>query len=173
MKPGVAMEAAVTHPHRVAALGLLAPVMPDRPFEEAFMTSLRDVARTIRADGVGAAMAGPWAKSPLFEYSFTKPGIREAVGAIVCGFPGAEFLATRRDVVERDWTVPDRLGEISMPTRVMVGENEMAGFRGFADEAAESIPGAELEVLPDCGHLIPFEAPDAVAKMIVALYNET
>lgn len=168
---GVALEMALTHPSRVGSLGLLATVMPDRPFEPAFMESLRDVARAIRADGIAAAMAGPWDANPLFAHSFTKDGIREAVAAIVAGFPGAEFLATKRDRVERDWTIPERLGEIAVPTRVMVGECEMDGFRAYSDEAALNIPGAALEVVPDCGHLLPLEAPDAVAEMILGLFR--
>jgi len=166
---GVAVEAALTQPEHVSALGLVAPTMPDRPFEDAFMANLREVAGVIRSQGVAAAMAGPWAESPLFAHSFGKPGVREAVAAIVAGFPGAEFLATQRDTVERDWIVPDRLGEITMPAAVMVGACEMPGFRAYADEAASGIPGADLEVVPDCGHLLPLEAPDAVARMIVEL----
>jgi pimeloyl-ACP methyl ester carboxylesterase len=169
---GVALETAVTQSSRLSAMGLVAPVMPDRPFEPSFMENLREVARTIRSEGVAPAMAGPWQSSPLFAHSFTKEGIREAVTAIVAGFPGAEFLATERDRIDRDWKLPDRLDEISAPTRVMVGEMEMPGFRGFADEAANGIPGAELDVVSDCGHLLPLEAPDAVAEMILGLFSE-
>ena len=166
---GVALETAVTQSSRVSAMGLVTPVMPDRPFEPAFMENLRDVARTIRSEGVAEAMAGPWQSSPLFAHSFTKDGIREAVAAIVAGFPGAEFLATERDRIDRDWKLPDRLAEISIPARVMVGEMEMPGFKAFADEAAGGIPGATIEVVPDCGHLLPLEAPDAIAAMIIGL----
>ena len=135
------------------------------------MESLREVARTIRTEGITEAMAGPWAANPLFAHSFTKEGIREAVADIVKDFPGAEFLATERDRVERDWKLPNRIGEITVPTRVMVGEKEMPGFKAFAEEAANGIPGAVLKVVPDCGHLLPLEAPDAVAEMIIGLCN--
>lgn len=168
---GVALETAVTHGPRLSAMGLVAPVMPDRPFEPAFMENLRDVARAIRSEGVAEAMAGPWASSPLFAHSFTKDGIREAVAAIVAGFPGAEFLATERDRVDRDWKLPDRLGEIVAPTAVMVGEMEMPGFKAFAEEAAGGISGSTIELVPDCGHLLPLEAPNAVAKMILGLFK--
>ena len=166
---GVALELAETRPDRVASLGLVATVMPDRPFEPEFMDNLRQVAGVIRSEGIAAAMAGPWASSPLFRHSFSKPGIRETVAAIVGSFPGAEFLATERDRVERDWTVPEKLAGITAATRVMVGEYEMPGFRAFSEEAAKQIRNATLEVVPDCGHLLPLEAPDAVARMIIEL----
>ena len=164
---GIALEMALTMPEPVGGLVLLSPVMPDRPFEAVFMDNLREVARVTRAEGIAAAMAGPWAASPLFAHSFGKPGIRERVLDITRDFPGAEYLATARDRVERAWTVPDRLAEIAVPTAVLVGERELPGFRAWAGEAAAGIPGARLEVLADCGHLLPFEAPDRVAAAII------
>ena len=163
----IAIEIALTMPERVFGLVLLSPVMPDRPFEAAFMDNLREVARTARAEGVAAAMAGPWAAGPLFTHSFAKPGLRDQVLAILRDFPGAEYLATVRDRVERSWTAPDRLAEIRVPTAVLVGECELPGFRAYAEEAAAGIPGAGLEPLDDCGHLLPLEAPEQVAAAII------
>jgi 3-oxoadipate enol-lactonase len=163
----VVLEIAVTMPQRLTAMVLVSPVMPDRPFESAFMDNLREVARVIRSEGIGAAMAGPWDRSPLFEHSYRRPEIRQAAAAITRDFPGAEYLATRRDRIERSWSLPDRLGEISQPTVVAVGEKEMPGFRASAEEAATGIPGARLEVFADCGHLLPLESPERVAAIIV------
>ncbi len=163
---GIALEMALRRPARVGAMVLLAPVMPDRPFEAAFMDSMREVARVARSEGIEAAMRGPWARCQLFAHSFSKPGVREAAEAILQGFPGAEYLATRRDQVVREWTVPERLQEIDAPTLVLVGELEMPGFRAFAAEAAEGIPDARLEVVADCGHLLPLEEPDLVGRRI-------
>jgi 3-oxoadipate enol-lactonase len=163
---GIALEMALTMACRVGSLVLMSPVMPDRPFDPAFMENLKQVARVARADGIVAAMAGPWAESPLFEFSFSKPGVREAAERITLDCPGAEYLATERDVVKRSWTVPDRLAEIEAPTLVLVGGHETPGFRAWAEEAASAIPGARLDVLENCGHLLPLEEPDRVARAI-------
>jgi len=163
----VLLEVAVTMPERLAAMVLVSPVMPDRPFEPAFMDNLREVARAIRSEGVRAAMAGPWDRSPLFEYSYRRPEIRRAAAAITRDFPGAEYLATQRDRVERSWSLPDRLREIMLPTVVAVGEKEMPGFRAYAEEAGAGIPGAHLEIFENCGHLLPLEAPERLAAAIV------
>jgi len=166
---GIAMEMAVTMPERLRALALLSPVLPDRPFEESFMNNLRDVARTARRDGIAQAMAGPWLISPLFEASFRKPIVQEKARRIVMDFPGAEYLAEARDNVQRDWKLPDRLGEIRVPSRVLVGELEMPGFRAFAEEAAEKIPGAQLSLIPEAGHLWPLEDPDRLCQVLKEL----
>ena len=131
------------------------------------MDNLKQVARAARTEGIAAAMAGPWAESPLLGASLEKPGVREAVETITRDFPGAEYLATQRDQVERSWTLPERLHEIDQPTTVVVGDLEMPGFRAFADEAATGIPGAHLEILGNCGHLLPLEEPDRVAREIL------
>jgi 3-oxoadipate enol-lactonase len=163
---GIALGMALTRPKRVASLALIAPVMPDRPFEPAFMDSIKKVARRSRAAGISAAMSGPWMESPLFAYSFSKPGVRDRVAEMVGDFPGADYVARERDQVEQDWTVPERLGDICVPTLVLVGAREMAGFESFAKEAATGIPGACLEVVPDSGHLLPLEEPRLLARHI-------
>jgi pimeloyl-ACP methyl ester carboxylesterase len=166
---GVALEMALTLPDRIAGLVLMSPVMPDRPFEAAFMDNLREVARVARSEGIEAAMLGPWASNPLFEFSFSKPGVREAAMAINRDFPGAEYLATQRDRIEREWTVPQRLSEIDVTTVVVAGDRETPGFRAYAEEAAEGIPGARIEIYEDCGHLLPLEEPERVAQTIIGV----
>jgi len=169
---GIALEMALTMAGRVESLLLMSPVMPDRAFETAFMENLMQVARVARTDGIVAAMAGPWAESPLFEFSFSKPGIREAAEKITRDFPGAEYLATERDAVKRSWAVPDRLAEIEAPTLVLAGDRETPGFHAWAEEAAVGIPGARLEILENCGHLLPLEEPDRVARSIITIVGE-
>lgn len=164
---GVALEMALTEPQRVESLALMSPVLPDRPHEDAFFANLREVARVVRSEGVAAAMMGPWMESPLWTGSLEDPAVRAKVTSIVGDFPGAEYLATERDHVDRDWSVPDRLAEIEVPTLVLVGENEMAGFRGSAEEIASGIPNARLELLAGLGHLHLLQAPDLVARKLV------
>ena len=164
---GIALEMALTMPERVGRLVLIDPVMPGRPFEPAFMENIRQVARTARTKGIRAAMEGPWASSPLFAHSLSKPGVREKLTAIVQHFPGAEYLAARRDEPAHDWKVPDRLGEITIPVLVIAGEQDMPGFQAFAREAADGIPDARLITIPGSGHLVPLEDPETLARLIV------
>ncbi|MCU0232829.1 MAG: alpha/beta hydrolase, partial [Thermoanaerobaculales bacterium] len=105
--------------------------------------------------------------SPLLASSFRRPEVRAQALAITRDFPGAEYLAAARDRVERAWTAPQRLAEIAVPAAVLVGEHDMPGFGAYSEEAAAGIPGARLEVVPGCGHLLPLEAPERVAAAII------
>lgn len=165
---GVALEMALTMPGRVSGLVLVEPVLPDRAFEPAFFANLKEVAGVTRSEGIRAAMLGPWLSNPLFEGSLRRPGMRERLAAVVADFPGAEYLATERDRVERDWTMPDRLGEIAVPTTVLLSDATLPSFEGYAEEIAREVPGAGLVRVAGCGHLMPWEAPDTVAEAILA-----
>jgi pimeloyl-ACP methyl ester carboxylesterase len=54
----------------------------------------------------------------------------------------------------------DALARLSMPTLVMVGEQDEP-FLGHCERMAKAIPGARLAVIPDGGHSPQFESPDA------------
>ncbi len=59
----------------------------------------------------------------------------------------------------------DRLGELRMPVTLIVGERD-AKFRSLAEEMAEAIPHATLEVVSDAGHAVHLERPERVAALV-------
>ena len=59
----------------------------------------------------------------------------------------------------------DRLGELTMPATVVVGERD-AKFRALGERLAASLPDAELVVVPGAGHAVHLEAPGAVADVL-------
>lgn len=54
------------------------------------------------------------------------------------------------------------LGRITQPTLVIAGAKDSLTPPALAEEMASGIPGAELKIIPDCGHLSTLEKPDAV-----------
>lgn len=59
------------------------------------------------------------------------------------------------------------LGKIACPTLVVAGAMDFIGGPAQAVPIAEGIPGARLEVIPDCGHLPAVEAPDAYCAAVI------
>jgi 2-succinyl-6-hydroxy-2,4-cyclohexadiene-1-carboxylate synthase len=58
-----------------------------------------------------------------------------------------------------------RLGELSMPVQLAVGERD-SKFRAIAAEMARGIPAAEVVIVPGAGHAVHLEAPEAIADAL-------
>jgi pimeloyl-ACP methyl ester carboxylesterase len=57
----------------------------------------------------------------------------------------------------------------TVPTRVMVGDCDRLTAPGHARRLAESMPWAELDVLPGAGHMLPLERDGAVTEALAAM----
>ena len=66
-----------------------------------------------------------------------------------------------------EFDVSERLSEISLPTLVVVGEDERPEFRTQADLLSRSIAGARLEVIKKAGHVVHLEQPEALADVVL------
>ncbi len=58
------------------------------------------------------------------------------------------------------------LPRIDLPTLVVVGSRDLLTPARRARFMASRIPGARLEVLPGCGHLVMLERPDELDALI-------
>jgi pimeloyl-ACP methyl ester carboxylesterase len=56
------------------------------------------------------------------------------------------------------------LASIKCPTLVIVGREDALTPPQMAQEIAAGIPGAKLEIIPDCGHISTLERPEAVNR---------
>jgi non-heme chloroperoxidase len=59
-----------------------------------------------------------------------------------------------------------RLAEITVPTVVMVGSADRTTPPSHARRLAAGVPGARLVTVPDAGHILNWEAPDALVDVI-------
>jgi 3-oxoadipate enol-lactonase len=71
-----------------------------------------------------------------------------------------------RDMEQPDPPVFDRLGEISVPTSLLVGDADYPPLIQASRRAAARIPGCELTVVPGMDHLPPLREPDLVLRAI-------
>ncbi len=60
----------------------------------------------------------------------------------------------------------DRLGEISAPAVLLIGDLDRQPLIDCAAATAARIPGCRLVTVPGADHLLPLRAPDAVARAI-------
>jgi pimeloyl-ACP methyl ester carboxylesterase len=71
----------------------------------------------------------------------------------------------------RPSTVPDRLSELTMPVLVITGDDDQIVPTAQSVRLAESLPNAELVVIPDCGHVPQEECPDAWLAAVEAFLS--
>jgi pimeloyl-ACP methyl ester carboxylesterase len=76
-----------------------------------------------------------------------------------------------RGILERA-SVAGELGVITIPTLVIVGENDMATPVEEARRMADRIPGARLEIVPAAGHVCTVEQPEKVTDLISGFLDE-
>lgn len=63
------------------------------------------------------------------------------------------------------------LGQIKVPTLVLVGEEDAITPPAEAKKMAEAIPNAQLAIIPDGGHLAPLENAAAANRAILTFLN--
>ena len=59
------------------------------------------------------------------------------------------------------------LSAISVPTLILVGDSDTFTPPNRAEEMVAAIPGAQLVVVPQCGHASTIEQPDAVNRALI------
>ena len=75
-----------------------------------------------------------------------------------------------------EWLTPsrrERLGDVSAPTLVLVGELDQPGFGRIARFLAAEIPGARFQELPGVAHLPPMEDPVGFADAVIPFLVES
>ena len=154
----VAMEAARQAPERIAGLALLGTTA--RP-ETPEMRTLREAAIVLFAQGrareviegnVGFAFHPDQASDPALVASYLEFVMRA----------GAEQLIRQnRAVMDR----PDarvHLPQLRCPALVMCGDSDQLTPPENSQEIARLVPGAQLALVPRCGHMLTMEKPGIV-----------
>jgi pimeloyl-ACP methyl ester carboxylesterase len=82
--------------------------------------------------------------------------VKDAAGALI--FAGRHLL--------KDWTVMDRLGEITAPTLIVAGQDDFIFPPEHQRELAAAIPRACLQLIERAGHNPHAEQPAEVMRAI-------
>ena len=158
----VALAAAADHPDRVTALVLASPGLPGHRWSEERPPDA--AAAVARERGVEEAKRF-WLDHPLYDSTHRHPAARTALRAMVDRFPAHQW---REGPAARPLpALADRLEGIGVPTLVLNGELDAAGYREIGRLLGERLPrGRHLEV-PDAGHVLNLERPDVVNRAVL------
>jgi len=160
----IAIEATARHPDRVRALGLVgtAAVMPVHP----------DLIAAAEAGGVLAPnLITDWGFGPDAHMGgHPSPGLwvsRAGFRVLANGRHGS--LAAGLKACNAYTGAVEAAARITCPTRLILGAEDRMTPVKAAQPLIEAMPHAEVIVLPDTGHMLPTEAPIAVAKALLPL----
>jgi pimeloyl-ACP methyl ester carboxylesterase len=154
---GSALGLALEQPARVSALVLLCPGIPGFPWPEEPDELDAEYERALGAGDVDA-LAG------IMQRVWGRGGPDSAVMEQLRSAARAEIATGDRQ--QSDPPVYDRLGEIAVPTSLLVGDADYPPLIQSNREAAARIPGCELTVVPGMDHLPPLREPDLVLRTI-------
>jgi 3-oxoadipate enol-lactonase len=155
---GSALALALEQPARVSAMALLCPGIPGFAWSEEPDDGLEaEYTRAMQAGDVDA-VAG------LDQRIWGAAGSTEAVMEQFRS--AARAYIASGDLMQEDPPVLDRLGEIAVPTSLLVGDLDYPPLIESNRQAATLIPGCQLTVVPGMDHLPPLRDPDLVLTII-------
>lgn len=150
----IAMELALAHPERAAQLALIctSATMDRSVWVERI--------KAVREGGTAAIAEAALGRffSPAFAASH--PGIVESTRRALISMPRDGYAGAGAAI--RDMDLAGRLGRITVPTLVVVGEHDVSTpYAGHGEHLVSGIDGAK-HVRIDSSHLPPIEAPAAL-----------
>lgn len=147
------------HRDRVAAL-MLANTKAE-PDDEAGREKRRAVAEKARTEGSGAIADAP---PPLLSEG-ADPALWDRVKGMIRAQSGEAIAAAALGMGGRPDSTPI-LGEIDVPTTVVVSSADSLIPAAVTEPIAKAIPGAELVSLEGAGHLSNLEDPDGFNRAL-------
>jgi pimeloyl-ACP methyl ester carboxylesterase len=158
----VAMEAARQAPHRVRGLALLGTTArPDTPELVTLRTQAIGEFAQGRVEPLLRANA-MFAFHPAHQARLVEDYLSMLLRA------GAQGLIRQNRAVMARADLRPSLGTIARPTLVVGGQDDQLTTPDRARELAHAIPGAELHLIDECGHMLTWEQPAAVTQRLQA-----
>jgi pimeloyl-ACP methyl ester carboxylesterase len=168
----VAQELALAHPERLASAVMYATWGRCNGFQRSVLTALR-LPYAVRDMDSALAAAGLAFSPQLLDH----PDLPQMIETMLPAFPQNE---EQMQVTVEQWDADlvhdtlDRLGAITVPTLVVVGEQDLLTPPDQAKAVADAIPGARYELVtgPGSSHCLHIERPDDLLKIVGGFLEE-
>lgn len=168
----VALYFSIFHPGRVRRLGLESASPGLSNGEERVQRRFLDDERADRIQDDLDAFLRDWYRQPLFA-SLARHGlIEEMVAERRANDPDELARALRGLSPGEQPSLWDRLSDLSVPALVLTGELDEK-YRRITRETAHRINGARQVVVPDAGHNVHAERPQAFLAHLVQFLQST
>ena len=153
----LAVTFAILHPERVRSLTVVASGADGFRYPQSDIEAITEVIALMRGGKKEAALT-KWLANPMLSVVNTQPAVKEKVERMVRENAGIWTMdAWPQQPLSP--TARERLGQLRVPTLVVIGDRDAASVRRFADSTAQMIPGAERVVMEGTDHLPHMEQP--------------
>ncbi len=157
----IAQAFALAHPDRLRSLTLISTVAGRTDAEKA---AVQRRATTLAEKGAGTHLTDAVDRWFTEDFIASRPDVLEERRRRSLNNDPDCYAAAYR--VLADYDLAGRLPEITTPTLVMTGENDVGSTPRMADLIADRIPDSRLHIFPRLKHSVLLEAPDQVAAQM-------
>lgn len=165
----VAVDFALLHPEMVSSLVLVAPTIGGEHLTEDVLDFIREEESLLERDDLKAATdlnIRFWVDGPRRTPDQVDPEVRRRVyemqyHAFTVSVPeGVEELMIEPPAIRR-------LGEIRVPALIIVGDCDLPGKIALAQQLAEHLPFAQLQIIKDAAHMVSMERPQEFNRIVL------
>ncbi len=165
---GIAIDFTLQHPEMVSALVLVASGLGGKQPSEEMQRADAAVDAALERGGIDAAVEAEnrlWVDGPKRTPEQVDPTVRARVSEM----NGALYRLPEVDAPRERLDPPavGRLGEIHVPTLVIVGDGDVPDVIETADMLAQGIAGARKVVFPDVAHMVTMERPIEFNRIVL------
>lgn len=166
MGGGIAIDFALTYPEAASALILVDSTLGGFRWSQAWEASYAPIpARGQAGDIAGAKRM--WLAHAFFEPALANPAVGARLTQIVSDYSGWHWNHADPGRGARP-PAAGRLGEIRVPTLVVVGERDLPDLHRTAEALHRGIPNAQKAILPGAGHIANMEAPQPFNEVVLS-----
>lgn len=168
MGGAIAVEAAAAMPDRVSGIALLGTSL-SMPVNQALLTAARN------APDEAHKMITGWAHGPQAKIGGSPaPGLWMTGGTMALlsrNRPGTLHVAF--DACNRWTTGPEAAQRVRCPALILIGARDSMTPPKIGGALADAITGSRTVTIPDSGHMMMAEAPDAVLDALIDFFGST
>lgn len=153
----IALRTALAYPERVKKLVLVGSGLPAWDWTEemrAYFAAEEEAFEAGDLDGATEINLEFWVKPQHRDE--VRPQQRRALE-----------LQSAHEEPELIWPDMPPLSTLSMPTLVVVGDDDKDDFKKIAEHLAEEIPDADLVIVPGAGHLVGIDQPAELNALLL------
>lgn len=123
---------------------------------------MRARAETVEHEGMDAVAESVATNGTAPSFREERPDEFQAYVELLASADPAGYAATCRAIADLD--IGDHLSRIAAPVLLVAGDRDGVAPQELNRRNAERVPGGTFVEIPDCGHIVPWEKPEALLE---------